>query len=56
MSTSKRKSDDYSQVCGYIKKPLALRFRTVCKAKELEISTVMEELIEQWLEGQKVEI
>ncbi|WP_414553080.1 hypothetical protein [Anabaena sp. CCY 0017] len=50
MSISKSKSPEYSQVCGYIKKPIALKFRVLCKAKEAELSQVMEDLMINWIE------
>ena len=51
-STGKRRSTDYQQVIGYVRKPLAVKFKTYCKAQELEISEVLEELIEKWLAEQ----
>lgn len=56
MTISKRKSPEYSQVCGYVKKPIALKFRVLCKAKEVELSQVMEDLITNWVaENQEVD-
>ncbi len=51
-STGKRRSEDYQQVSGYVRKNLAVKFKTYCKAKELEISEVLEEMIEKWLSEQ----
>jgi hypothetical protein len=53
--TNKRLSKEYLQISGYVKKSIALRFRGTCKAKDLEISEVMEELIIKWLEENKIE-
>ncbi len=45
----KRRSPDYTQIFGYIPKDLALKFRTLCTAKELEQSEVIEMLVRKWV-------
>lgn len=54
MNTSKSKNNNYSQISGYIPKDLALKFRVTCKAEQVEISEVLENLISQWLETKEV--
>jgi hypothetical protein len=49
MAGSKRKDPEYQQVSGYIPKRLALKFKGFCAMEELEISKVLEELIEDWV-------
>ena len=52
MASGKRRSEEYQQVIGYVRKPLAVKFKTYCRAKEVEISEVLEELIQKWVEEQ----
>lgn len=55
---SKRHSPDYSQVCAYIPKQLALQFKAACTLEQTNQSTVIEELVADWLakrEGRKLE-
>ncbi|MBG1258424.1 plasmid partition protein ParG [Nostoc commune] len=52
MTPSKSKNPEYIQVSGYISRQKAIKFRAYCKAKEIEISEVLEKLIDQWLEEQ----
>jgi hypothetical protein len=52
MSPSKSKNADYIQVTGYIPRQKAIRFKAFCKAQEIEISEVLEKLIDKWLDEQ----
>ncbi|MCC5622947.1 hypothetical protein LC574_17170 [Nostoc sp. CHAB 5715] len=49
MSLSTSRNSEYAQISGYIPKELALKFRVTCKAEEVEISEVLEQLISEWL-------
>lgn len=49
MAASKRKDPEYQQVSGYIPKRLALKFKGFCTMEELEISEVLEKLIDEWV-------
>lgn len=53
MAASKSKNPDYIQISGYITRPRANKFKSLCKEKELEISEVLEDLIEKWIEENK---
>jgi len=52
MTPSKSRNADYIQVSGYIPRQKAIKFKAFCKALEIEISEVLEELIDQWLDEQ----
>jgi hypothetical protein len=49
----RRRSADYRQVVGYVRKPLVVRFKTFCTAQEREISEVLEDLIDRWVTEQE---
>ena len=46
---SKRHSPDYSQVCAYIPKQLALQFKAACTLEQTNQSSVIEVLVADWL-------
>ena len=46
----KRKNPDYHQLCVYVPKHLAVKFKTICTSKELEQSEVITSFITKWLE------
>lgn len=46
---SKRHSPDYSQVCAYIPKQLALQFKAACTLEQTNQSSVIEALVADWL-------
>ena len=46
----RRRSPDFSQITGYIPKPLATDFRVACTRLEVAQSDVIEELIRKWLQ------
>jgi hypothetical protein len=50
MTPSKSKNPDYIQISGYIPRQKALKFKGQCKAKDVEISQVLEALIDEWME------
>lgn len=43
--------DKYVVVKGAIPKSLKLQFKVLCVQRELEMSTVLEDLIEQWIQA-----
>lgn len=47
---SKRQDPGYQQVSGYVPKDLALKFKSICVAMEINISEAMEQMIQEWLE------
>lgn len=47
---SKRFDASYSQICGYIPKDLARRFKVACAERELNQSEAMEEMITAWVQ------
>ena len=49
----KRKNPDYHQLCVYVPKELAVKFKTFCTAKQLEQSEVVTGFIENWVEQQE---
>ncbi len=51
----KRRSADYKQVTGYVRKQLAVKFKTICTSEEREISEVLEELIDKWVTNKEKE-
>lgn len=46
----KRRSPNFSQITGYVPKPLATEFRVACTRLDASQSDVIEKLIRQWLE------
>ncbi|WP_414529523.1 hypothetical protein [Nodularia chucula] len=46
----KRRSPDFSQITGYVPKPLATEFRVACTRLGVSQSDVMENLLRKWLE------
>lgn len=47
---SKRFDPAYAQICGYIPKDLAKRFKMGCAAREINQSEALEQIITAWLE------
>ncbi|GAA6614900.1 hypothetical protein [Scytonema sp. NUACC26] len=47
---SKRDNPDYVQICGYVPKELGNKFRGYSKIEGVEISTLLETFIQQWVE------
>lgn len=47
---SKRFDTSYSQICGYIPKDLARRFKVTCAERELNQSEAMEQMITAWVQ------
>lgn len=45
-----RTPPNVTELSAYIDKKLKLRFKLACTAKEISMSKVIEELIEEWLE------
>ena len=54
--TPKRLNPDYSQITGLIHKTAFLKFKAECTMQERQMSEVLEEIIENWLEGQTVNV
>ena len=52
--TAKRLNPDYSQITGLIHKTVFLKFKAECTMQERQMSEVLEEIIEKWLEEKKV--
>ena len=50
---AKRANPDYSQVTGLIHKSVFLKFKAECTMQERQMSQVLEEIIEKWLNEQK---
>lgn len=46
----RRKSPDFTQITGYVKKQIAAEFRGLCAKYDLSHSDVIEELVEQWVQ------
>ena len=46
----KREGEEYVIVKGAVPKDLKLRFKVVCTEKELEMSAILEELIDKWIQ------
>lgn len=44
-------SEEYVVVKGAVPKSLKLQFKVICVQKDLEMSAVLEDLIEQWIEA-----
>ncbi|MCP6760366.1 MAG: hypothetical protein NHB32_16860 [Fischerella sp. CENA71] len=44
------KKEEYAVIKGAIPKDIKYRFKVVCIQKELEMSTVLEELIQEWVQ------
>lgn len=45
-----RKKEDYTVIKGAIPRDIKYRFKVVCIQRELEMSTVLEELIQEWVQ------
>ncbi len=49
MAASRRADPDFSQVSGYVKKDLALKFKAECTMREISLSEALEEALDLWL-------
>lgn len=47
---AKRFDPTYSQICGYIPKELARKFKVTCATREINQSEALEQMITTWLE------
>ena len=50
---AKRLNPDYAQISGLIRKGVFLQFKSECTLQERQMSEVLEEIIEKWLQEQK---
>ncbi len=49
----KSKNPNYIQLYSYVRREIGVKFKSLCAAKELEQSAVVEQLIEKWLTEQE---
>ncbi|WP_190670552.1 hypothetical protein [Nostoc sp. FACHB-190] len=42
---------DYMQISGYVPRELGLKFKIACTAKEITHSDALEQMINDWLQG-----
>ena len=50
---AKRGNPDYSQMLIYVPKQIAVKFKTLCTANQVEQSEVMTNLMVKWIEEQE---
>jgi hypothetical protein len=50
MAVVRRNDPNFAQVSGYLPKPMALRFKIACTAKEISMTEGLEQAVSLWLE------
>jgi hypothetical protein len=49
----KRSDPSYTQIFAFVPKSMAVKFRTLCAAKEIQQSEVIEEILSKWITEQE---